>query len=133
MPPAILVRLRTFLSAVFLSAMALVFYLRSKIRSFLHRYKATARPSLLGCFARGMALQLFVKHLTVCRIAGLYNVLQTGKAGANHQKETARGAAHKNAGAIERFLGAAWDFSIGQMSWCHSFVIPGAFTISGFQ
>jgi hypothetical protein len=61
-----------------------------------------------GCFARGMALQLFVKHLTVCRIAGLYNVLQTGKARAKHQKGTARGAAHKNAGAIERFLGAAW-------------------------
>jgi hypothetical protein len=54
-----------------------------------------------------MALQLFVKHLTVCRIERLYNVLQTGKVGAKHQKGTARGAAHKNAGAGGRFLGAA--------------------------
>lgn len=45
--------------------MALVFYLRSKIRSFLHRSKATARPSLLARFP----VMLFVPPCcsTLCR------------------------------------------------------------------
>jgi len=47
----------------------------------------------------------------VSRIEGLYNVLQTGKARTKHQKGTVRGAAHKNAGADGRFLGAAWTNS----------------------